>query len=106
MAGHASLCRWHSSRRRTLHRSVAVTAIQSKLPHVMLVAERHRLILRHIHFRNVWRGRKLVDRPGERNQQKRRAIDAHTRDRIRAPMKYLGHKTQRALQSIRNATSL
>ena len=93
MAGHASLRRRHSSRRRTLHRRVAVSAIQSKFADVMLVTERHRLVFRHIHICHIRRGCKLVGRPYQYRKHHNRAVNADARHRIRAAMKYLCHKS-------------
>src|SRR5262249_54155801 len=70
---------------------VAVAAIDAQFPRVMPVAERHRLILCEIHVREVGRTAQSVKREGQYQQRDQRAVNADSRDRLRARMENLRH---------------
>ena len=91
MAIHARL-RWRNSCEVTFFdRCVAVTAVDTDTRHMMLVAERHRLHAHHARLREVWGPDDGTDHRCQSRDDKHRAEDADSRQRVRAAVKNLGH---------------
>ncbi len=89
---HAGLCRWNPRERAVLDRGMAITAINSIVPNVVLVAERNRLNTSNSNLAYI---RGLVDSRQSHHQQSEKndsAENAHFGDGIGAGMKYLGHR--------------
>jgi hypothetical protein len=59
----------------------------------MFVAERNRLVTRHLHAGHVGRQVDLCHSPNQANQQKDRESDTRSGDRIRSWMKELSHSS-------------
>src|SRR5215469_7401487 len=91
MAVHAGLGRRNAGKTRSLHRGVAIPAINTERAHVVLMTEWHRLNLRHSHVVHVWRALNLFTHPGEAKQHKHRTKNREARNAICAAMKDLRH---------------
>src|ERR1700758_4835600 len=63
---------------------------------MMLMAERHRLLLRLSHARKPGGALKLRQCPTDRRQHKHESIDREARECVRAAMEYLRHRARRS----------
>lgn len=101
VAVHARLCRRNACEGAGFNRGVAVTAIDSVVADVMLMAEWDRLSARDADFSDVGR---LIDggqRSHQRYQQDSGAENADSGDGIGAGMKYLGHSNPHESRHVR-----
>ena len=79
VAVHAHLCRRNPGKGRRLDRGMAVAAVDSQSRHVMLVAERHRLIANDLLFGDVRRADNAAPRERHGNDYDKAAEDRETR---------------------------
>ena len=92
VAVHADLGRWNVGRVGRLHRGVAITAVQAESADMMGVAEGDRLLARLLGASGVKRAVQFGKCPGDKCQDEHCAEDRNARKRVRAVMKYLGHR--------------
>src|ERR1700680_4123786 len=74
-------------------RSVAVAAVDADAPHVMLMAERHRLLPGHRRPSAVVRLVQFIARPAQKPYKKDRAVNRNARQCVRTVMKDLRHSS-------------
>ena len=91
MAVHAGLGGRNSGETRRLHRGMAVTAVNAKSGHVVLMTERNRLRLAHSRIGDIGRPLKLENHPAQNGHDKHRAKKRRAGENIRAAMKNLRH---------------
>jgi hypothetical protein len=70
---------------------MTVAAVDAVIADVMLVAELHRLLTRHVLPRHVGRTRHCEDSDKRHSDQKKRRKHTESRDEIRTAMKNLSH---------------
>ena len=91
MATHTGVRRRDSGKRRSLHRAMAISAINPQPGNVVLMAERDLLHPRHALLRCIWRPVNSINQsPGTKKNNDARA-QCHTRDGIAAFAKNLSH---------------
>src|SRR5208337_3697124 len=86
---HAGRRRRNTGKARSLHRSVAVTAIDAQPAHMVLVAERHRLRPRHLGVGDIGRALPLQAGPEQPRNHHHRAVNHGAENCIRTTVKNL-----------------
>ena len=91
MTGHARFGGRHSREGRFFNGRVAVTAVDSIISDVMLVAELYRLRSRNVLVRRIGRARQSQNADEPQPSQKNSREQTESRNEIRTAMKNLGH---------------
>src|SRR5712692_6542689 len=92
MAGHARLRGRNAGKRGLLDRCVAIAAVNSQLPGVVLVAEGHGLVPGDVDIGDVRREVHGVDRVSQRGDDEHGAVDGHPGHHVGAAFEYLWHR--------------
>ena len=92
VAGHAGLGRRNAGKRAFLDRPVAMAAVDAEPLHVMLVAERNRLLARHAGARHIRRTVQSHQKPQKSAQEENRPENTDLRDGVGAGVKNLRHR--------------
>jgi hypothetical protein len=96
MAVHAGLGRRKTRETRRFDARVAVTAVEPLAADMMLMAERNRLVTRHVLASQVVRQIQLISGPTDKTNDENRAKNRRAREGVATSMKDLGHNFARA----------